>query len=157
MDEQIGISVVSDTWNLEREEFMRRSSSKRRYFVITAALMSLMVFAVPILAQQGDLTAGRMAGSQAARMNINGTLWLTAGCLSVGTLGLGVLFAYVIESNPSATMLLGKSPEYVAAYTDAYKATGKSIQTGKAWTGCILGALIYVGLVILVVVADEAT
>lgn len=133
---------------------MKRAGSKRRYFVVTAAVMSLMVFAVPILAQQGDITAGRIAGSQAARMNTNGTLWLAVGCLA-GIIGVAV--AYVVEAQPSATMLLGKSPEYVAAYADAYRATGKSVQTGKAWTGCLLGALIYVGLVVLAAVADEAT
>jgi len=153
VDEQVEISVASDTWNLEKEESMKRAGSKRRCFVVIAAVMSLMVFAVPILAQQGDITAGRMAGSQAAKANTNGTLWLAVGCLG-GIVGVAV--AYVVDSQPSATMLLGKSPEYVAAYSDAYRATGKSVQTGKAWTGCLLSALVYVGLAVLAAIADEA-
>ncbi len=133
---------------------MKRTGSKRRYFVAIAAVMSFMVFAVPILAQMDDITAGRIAGTQAARVGTNGTLWLAIGCIG-GLVGLVV--AYAIEPQPPATMLLGKSPEYVAAYTDAYRATGKSVQTGKAWTGCIVGALIYIGAAVLVAVAEEAS
>lgn len=145
---------MSDAWNLAKEKPMKRAGPKHKYFAVIAAIMSLMVFAVPILAQMDDITAGRLAGTQAASASTNGTLWLAIGCL--GDI-VGVAVAYVIEPQPSATMLLGKSPEYVAAYTDAYKATGKSIQTSKAWTGCIIGALIYIGAAILVAVADEAS
>ena len=68
---------------------------------------------------------------------------------------IGVAVAYVVEAQPSATMLLGKSPEYVAAYTDGYRMTSKSVQTGKAWTGCIIGSLVSIGLVVLAEIADE--
>ncbi len=139
--------------NLEKAESMKRSGSKRRYFVVTAAVMSLMVFAVPILAQQSDITAGRMAGSQAAGANTNGTLWLAIGCF--GCIA-GVAVAYAVDSQPFATTLLGKPPEYVAAYADAYRMKGKSIQTRKAWTGCILGALMYIGASVLTEYASDA-
>ncbi len=130
---------------------MKRTGSKRRYFVAIAAVMSFMVLAVPILAQMDDITDGRIAGAQAARASTNGTLWLAIGCL--GGL-IGVVVAYVVEPQPSATMLLGKSPEYVAAYTDAYRATGKSVQTGKAWTGCIVWTVIVIAANVLAVAAD---
>ena len=131
---------------------MKRTGSKRKYFLAIAAVMSLMVFAVPILAQMDDMTAGRIAGTQAARASANGTMWLAIGC--VGGL-IGVVVAYVVEPQPSATMLLGKSPEYVAAYTDAYRVTGKSVQTGKAWTGCIVGTVIVVVANVLAIAAIE--
>jgi hypothetical protein len=75
--------------------------------------------------------------------------WLSWGIV-------GVAVAYVVDAQPPATMLLGKSPEYVAAYTDAYRMTSKSIQTSKAWTGCIVGAVVYVAAAVLAAVAEEA-
>ena len=131
---------------------MRRADSRCRYFVVIAAVVSFMVFAVPVLAQMDDITAGRVAGAQAARASTNGTLWLAIGC--IGGL-IGVVVAYVVEPQPSATMLLGKSPEYVAAYTDAYRATGKSVQTSKAWTGCIVWTAVVVAANVLAAVAAE--
>lgn len=67
-------------------------------------------------------------------------LWLGAGCL-FGCLGLGA--AYLIEPSPRAMNLVGKSPEYVATYTDCYKDKGRSLQTNKALIGCIAGALLW--------------
>jgi hypothetical protein len=67
-------------------------------------------------------------------------LWLGAGCL-LGCLGIGA--AYLIEPSPSTMNLLGKSPEYVAAYTDCYTNKGRSIQTNKALIGCIVGTLLW--------------
>lgn len=121
-------------------------SFKCKITIIVAIVMSLLVFVTPIFAQSGEIMKGRIDGEQSARSNVNGTLWLAIGCLG-GLLGIAV--AYIYEPSPSATMLLGKSPEYVAAYTDSYKMTAKKIQTNKAWTGCIAGTLLYVVLVVL--------
>ncbi len=132
---------------------MKRIGSKHKYFVVVAAAMSLMVFAMPILAQQDEFMAGRIAGEQAARASTNGTLWLAAGCLFTW---VGLLVAYIYEPSPPATMLLGKSPEYVAAYTDAYKTTAKSVQSRKALTGCIVNAVISAVLYAALIAAAEA-
>ena len=123
---------------------------KHKFFVAIAVVMSFVMFATPILAQQGEIMAGRMAGEQAARANTNGMLWMAIGC--VGS-WIGILAAYIYEPSPPTTPLLGKSPEYVAAYTDAYKATAKKVQTGKVWTGCIVSAVLYVVYVVVVVAA----
>ncbi len=119
---------------------------KYKILTVIAIFMSLLVFVTPIFAQSGEMMKGKLEGEQAARTNVNGTLWLAVGCL--GGL-LGVAIAYIYEPSPLSTMLLGKSPEYVAAYTDSYKMTAKKIQTNKAWTGCIAGTLLYVALVVL--------
>jgi uncharacterized membrane protein (DUF485 family) len=125
---------------------------KQKFFVAIATVMSFVVFVTPILAQQDDFMAGRIAGEQAARANTSGMTWMAIGC--VGGL-LGVIIAYVYEPSPSAIQLLGKSPEYVAVYTDSYKETAKKVQTGKAWTGCIASTLLYVVYAVLVVAAAE--
>jgi hypothetical protein len=133
---------------------MMKKVLKQKFFVTIAAVMSFVVFVTPILAQQDDFMAGRIAGEQSARANTSGMAWMAIGC--IGGL-LGVIVAYVYEPNPSITMLLGKSPEYVAAYTDAYKSAAKNTQTSKAWVGCIASTLLSVVYIVLVVAATEDT
>ena len=122
--------------------------------IYLAIAMSLIVFATPILAQQGETMKGRMDGEQAARSNVNGTLWMLVGC--VGGL-LGVVVAYVYEPSPTATLLLGKSPEYVAAYTDGYKSAAKSVQTNRAWIGCVISGLAYIAYIVALSTAADTT
>lgn len=130
---------------------MRQTGLKYRCFMIIAVVMSFMVFAMPILAQEEEIMAGRMAGEQAARANVNGTLWFVAGCFGTW---LGVIAAYVYQPTPPATQLLGKTPEYVAAYTDAYKAAAKQAQTSKAWMGCIANVVVSVVVGVLYAAAN---
>ena len=143
-------------------EIVKRTGIRYRCFAAAAAVMSLMVFAMPILAQQDEFLAGRIAGEQAGRANVNGTLWLGAGCVS-GFLGTGtggiipLLIAYIYEPSPPTTQLLGKSPEYVAAYTDAYKAASKKGQSSKALTGCVIGTVAVFALLAAAVAADDSS
>ena len=48
-------------------EIVKRAGIKYRCFAVFAVVMSLMVFAMPILAQQDEFMAGRIAGEQAAQ------------------------------------------------------------------------------------------
>jgi hypothetical protein len=125
-----------------------------KHSVAIVVIMSFVVFATPILAQQGEIMAGRVAGEQAARTNVSGMAWMAIGC--VGNV-LGVVIAYIYEPSPSALQLMGKSPEYVAAYNDAYKETAKKVQTGKAWIGCITFSVVYVLLYVLAYSAAAST
>ncbi len=132
---------------------MKRLILKHKCVSFVSIAMSFIVFVMPVLAQQDDLMAGRIAGEQAARADVSGGLWFIAGCLG-GV--IGVVVAYVFEPNPPATYLLGKSPEYVAAYTDAYRATAKSVQTSRAITGCIVESLLSVLLYALLIAAADS-
>lgn len=114
----------------------------KRFLIITLS-MSLLV--TPIIAQ-GVQTDACMAAQAAADRDINTTLWFGAGCL-FGIFGLGA--AYVIEPSPSATSLLGKSPEYVAVYTDCYRDGAQKIQKSKAMTGCLVGTGVQVAAWVL--------
>ncbi len=63
-----------------------------------------------------------MEATQDAQADENGTLWFFAGCL----LGLiGVVIAAVAEPTPPPARLMGKSPEYLAVYTQTYKSAGQ--------------------------------
>jgi len=115
-------------------------------------LLSLLTLPVVTLAEEaGD--ACPQAQIDAER-NVNGILWFGAGCLF--TL-LGVGAAYLIEPSPSAIGLLGKSPEYVAVYTDCYKDQGRSIQTKNAWLGCLVGGAAQVLFYVIYIALLAAT
>jgi hypothetical protein len=78
-----------------------------------------------------------VAGQTDGKANTSGILWFGAGC--VGS-WVGVLVSYLVTPNPPGTRLLGKSSEYVAAYTGSYSESAKSVQTKNAWTGCVVNA-----------------
>jgi hypothetical protein len=106
----------------------------------------VLLLAAPQIALSSDFDQGRLDGERDARTDVSGTLWFIAGCCMSGT---GVFFAYLYAPNPPATRLLGKSPEYVAAYTDAYRAAAKGTQTSNAWSGCVVFGLSYSALVVV--------
>ena len=54
---------------------------------------------------------------------------------------IGVILAYGVKPSPPATRLLGKSPEYVAFYTQAYAEKAKKLQTNSALGGCCVSTL----------------
>jgi len=141
---------------------MRKVSGLKKSSVFALAGLIMMT---PILAQaqqgrfmlaqaRSEVEQGRIDGERDAQAATNKPLWFVAGCLG-GIIGLVV--AYAIEPSPPATKLLGKSPEYTAAYTDAYKATAKSVQTRMAWTGCGVAAALYAVYIILVVAAASSS
>ncbi|MCK4396557.1 hypothetical protein KAW96_08195 [candidate division WOR-3 bacterium] len=111
----------------------------------TSLFLAVVILALPLLIDAQE-TANAVAQAQVDAANdVNSTLWMGAGCL-FGILGVGA--AYVIEPSPKAARLLGKSPEYVAAYTDAYKQKAKSVQTSNAWIGCLVGSALYLLLIL---------
>ncbi len=108
-----------------------------------AGIIALMLIGEPVAlaAQQSNVQAQACSQAQNdVQMEVNKTLWLAAGFF-FGL--LGIAGAYIIEPTPPASKLLGKSPEYVAAYTDCYKDAGKKIQTNAAIKGCVIGAIVY--------------
>jgi len=84
----------------------------------------------------GGPAAAMAQAEQDALADTSGTMWMAVGCL-VGV--LGVVIGYVVEPSPPPTRLLGRSPEYVASYTQAYRYAGKREQGSKALTGCLVG------------------
>ena len=126
-------------------------SSTFHFFVL---LMALLTFGMPFvtLAQQLSVQVEAMNAAQRdAVTHTNQNMWRAFGCLG----GLfGVAGGYLYEPAPPASALLGKSPEYVAFYTDAYRSKAKSIQTRGAIEGCVastcVAAAVYGALIILV-------
>lgn len=64
---------------------------------------------------------------------IGGLIGLTAGAL------VPLMVTYYYQSNPPPERLLGKSPEYVESYTNAYKAKTRQLRTSWAIAGTATG------------------
>ena len=62
---------------------------------------------------------------------------------------IGVLIASIYEPTPPASRLLEKSPEYVALYTDSYKAKSRSIQLRQSLIGLVVPIVLMILWVIL--------
>ena len=110
-------------------------------FQILAFLMAVLAFSMPFVtfAQQNSLQAEAIAAAERdAQNDINKGLWFLGGCFG-GV--IGVIIAYGIEPSPPATRLLGKSPEYVAFYTQAYAEKANKLQTNSALGGCCVMTL----------------
>ena len=61
---------------------------------------------------------------------------------------IGILIASIYEPTPPASRLLGEPPEYVAMYTDSYKAKSRSVQLRQSVIGLVIpyGILIFLGI-----------
>ena len=75
--------------------------------------------------------------------------YLTASMGAAGTLTLLVPY-YIRPSNPPPERLIGKSPEYVKVYADAYRAKMRSYQIKSVAVGSIFGCLTLTGGVAII-------
>jgi len=85
-----------------------------------------------------------------AHADTNGTLWYFAGCVLTW---VGILVAYVVEPTPPPARMMGKAPEYLAVYTQAYKAEARSIQGRAAIYGALTTVAVVVVVYIIIIVA----
>jgi hypothetical protein len=147
-------------------EFRKRIATSTIVAIVSGALVLIPLLQRPVLAQQSwapppvgqpayappMVDAGRALseGVQDADADINGTLWFFAGCL-IGVIGIAI--AYLAEPSPPPARLMGKSAEYIAIYTGAYKTEGKSVQGRHAIYGCLIGTAVGIAIYIILVVA----
>ena len=103
--------------------------------------LSLCIATFPMLVNAQEMEQAIMQAQMDAAADINGFLWIGCGFL-FPILAVGA--AYLIEPSPRAARLLGKSPEFVAVYTDAYRQKAKGIRVTNSVIGCIGGAILYV-------------
>ena len=65
--------------------------------------------------------------------------WILGG-VGCGIIGVGV--AYLNKTSPDASTLLGKSPEYVLCYTEAYEEKSRNKNAMYAGIGCLINAVV---------------
>ena len=68
------------------------------------------------------------------------------GCLSGG---IPLLYTYIRNATPPAENFIGKSPEYVSAYTEAYKKEIKSTRLKYSALGFIASSVTLTGCIVI--------
>jgi len=126
----------------------------KRFIVITMSVILLITPLMVNAVETDGMGSAIIDASRDARADVNGALWLGAGCL-FGILGVGA--AYIIEPTPGASRLIGKSSQYVAVYTDEYKRVGKGIQTKQALIGCVISSLANTVIYIILIATSAIT
>ena len=95
-----------------------------------------------------------IAANQQAARDVDKTTWTILGCLSPV---IAYLVAVSVKPAPPATALLGKSPEYVAMYTDCYSREAQGRKVSGVKTGCYINVAFIAAYVVLVIAAVEST
>ena len=123
---------------------------------ILALLTAILTFSTPFVtfAQQNLQMEAIVAAERDAQNDVNKGLWFLGGCFG-GV--IGVIIAYGVEPSPPATRLLGKSPEYVAFYTQAYAEKAKKLQTNSALGGCCVVTLYVATYGVVMLAAHSST
>lgn len=109
---------------------------KGKHFRTAVVLIILLCFVgLPSLIYAQPIQEAVTAAERDAEADTNPLIWMGAGFF-LGVIGVGA--AYLYQPSPPLSRLMGKSPEYVAAYTDTYKRKARDIQTRNALTGCAI-------------------
>ncbi len=114
---------------------------------VVAIFLCALLLAIPVLCQQAEIANQARADAQ---RNVTGGTWLLIGIL-LGA--LGYLVAMLVSPKAPAAVLIGKSADYVAIYTQTYEEEGKRIQMRSAMTGCLIGTGVQAAAVLLIVLA----
>jgi hypothetical protein len=100
-----------------------------------------------------EAAQAQIDGRADAVANISGILWFFAGFFLTW---IGIILGYVLSPSPDGARLVGKSPGYVQAYTDAYQSEGRSVQGIHAVYGCVTSGAIVLVIYILILALDAA-
>ena len=112
-----------------------------------------------IFAQQNFVQAEAATAAEAdANKDVSKLLCFGAGCVlsalfflpaPYGYLSppIGIIGAYSYRPGPSPSRLIGKSPEYISAYTTTYKSNRGNTQVLWISAGCLSGCVVVAGYV----------
>lgn len=87
-----------------------------------------------------------------AEADVSAGGWFAAGFLC-GVFGW--LYAYLSDSKPPVSRIMGKDSDYVLAYSAEYENKAKGIKTSKTLIGCVVGSVI--SLVVQLALASAAS
>ncbi len=113
---------------------------------ITALLLSLLMLAIPCLLNAQSSTEIIKQARIDASKDISGCAWIALGFF-FNLFAVGA--AYILGSNPPASRLMGKSPEYVQVYILAYRRQARSRRVTNSLIGC--AAVIAVEAVVILI------
>ena len=78
--------------------------------------------------------------------------WFAAGFLC-GVFGW--LFAYLSDSKPPVSRIMGKDSDYVLAYSSEYESKAKGVKTSKSMIGCLVGAVVSIVIDVALISASS--
>ena len=125
-------------------------------FHVWVLVMAGLTFSTPFvtIAQQNFVqTEAATAAEADANKDVNKLLCFSAGCVLSALFFLpspygyflpptGIIGSYSYQPAPPPSRLIGKSPEYIAAYTSAYPLKRGDIQAQWTSAGCLSGCVI---------------
>lgn len=104
----------------------------KRYEIIEVEDSPVTTEALKSVAEQAVADAEKDAA-----VHLNRNLWFSTGCFLPL---IGPIFSQYYQPFMPTARVLGKSPQYVAFYYDAYKVRTKKMQFNWALVGCLVGA-----------------
>jgi len=128
--------------------------NKLKHHGAIALVCVLMVLFAPYQALAQESAQAAIQARMDAQRDANGTMWFVLGCL-FGIFPL--IIAYAINPNPPAGRLMGKSPDYVATYTEIYSSEVKNTRTSSTLWGCLVGTAIEVVFWVIYFTAQAAS
>lgn len=118
-------------------ETKRPAARPAAWCILLVYLWAYVLFPAHAGAQSSDATTACVDAEAMATARHSSVAWFAIGCLLGGT---GLLIALVADSQPPAVTLLGKSPEYAAAFTDCYRKKAQDIRVHGTLGGCLIAA-----------------
>ena len=113
----------------------------KRYEIVEVENPAVTPAALKSVAEQAVADAEKDATA-----HLNRTLWFSTGCFFPL---VGPIFSQRHQPFMPTARVLGKSPQYIAFYYDAYKVKTKKLQFKWALVGCLIGAPIEAYLITL--------
>lgn len=104
----------------------------KRYEIVEVEDSPITPAALKSVAEQAVADAEKDAAA-----HLNRTLWFSTGCFFPL---IGPIFSQRHQPFMPTARVLGKSPQYIAFYYDAYKVKTKKLQFNWALAGCLIGA-----------------
>ena len=131
-------------------------------FHVLVFLIAVLTFSTPFvtIAQQNFVQAEAATAAEAdANKDVSKLLCFGAGCVLSALFFLpspcgyllppaGIIGSYSYRPGPSPSRFIGKSPEYISAYTTTYKSKRGNIQVLWTSVGCFSGCVVVGGLVV---------
>jgi hypothetical protein len=121
----------------------------------TCILLLFTLTSAAVLAPLSANPEGSQIAAQArmdAKKDVSSAKWFLTGCL---LLWLGLKIANK-GALPPPERLMGKSPEYIEAYSKAYLEESRRIRARNAMIGCVGGATVYAILITVAVIQTKS-
>jgi hypothetical protein len=110
--------------------------------------------AAPAKSSNTTYADARTDAQRDVESDISGGGWFAAGFLC-GVFGW--LFAYLSDSKPPVSRIMGKDSDYVLAYSSEYESAAKSVKTSKSLIGCLVGTVVSIVVQVAIISSSSSS